>query len=96
MHVLADAAQSSGGAGSVILGILLIIASIAAYWAPTIVAAIRHIPNTGSVAVINGFLGWTIVGWVVALAMACRSHYPQQIAAPPQTVTLPQPGRERS
>ncbi|HXA88731.1 MAG TPA: superinfection immunity protein [Mycobacterium sp.] len=27
-------------------------------------------PNAGSVAVINLFLGWTFIGWVVAPAMA--------------------------
>jgi hypothetical protein len=26
------------------------------------------------VVVINVFLGWTFVGWVVALAMACRTN----------------------
>jgi hypothetical protein len=79
-----------------VLGVILWILVIAAYWAPSITAAVRHVPNTGSVAVINLFLGWTVIGWIVALAMACRSHYPRQLAAPPQTVTLPQPGRERS
>jgi hypothetical protein len=32
------------------------------------------VPNLGSVAVINTFLGWTFIGWVVALAMAARSR----------------------
>ena len=40
------------------------------YLAPTIVAWIRH-HQTGMVAIINVFLGWTIIGWVVALAIAC-------------------------
>jgi hypothetical protein len=40
---------------------------------PTIVAYRRHVPNRGAVVVINAFLGWTLIGWVVALAMACRS-----------------------
>ena len=89
MHAVA--AAQSGGAGSIILGFVIVIVSIAAYWAPTIVAAVRHVPNTGSVAVINGFLGWTLVGWVVALAMACRSHHPQQIAVIPYAPVPPPP-----
>jgi len=44
-----------------------------AYFLPTIVAVYRKVPNQGSVAVINVFLGWTLIGWVVALAMAARS-----------------------
>ena len=43
---------------------------------PLIVAVVRHVPNVGSVAVINIFLGWTLIGWVVALAMAVRSVPP--------------------
>jgi len=49
------------------------IALIAAYFAPVIVAHFRHVPNQGSVFVIDLFLGWTLVGWVVALAMALRT-----------------------
>lgn len=44
-----------------------------AYWTPTIVVLTRKSPSPGSVIVINAFLGWSVVGWVVALAMACRS-----------------------
>ena len=39
------------------------------YWTPTIVGAARN-ANPGPVAVVNGLLGWTGVGWIVALAMA--------------------------
>jgi hypothetical protein len=57
---------------SVVYAILI----IAAYFVPTIVAWVRHVHNAGSVTVINVFLGWSLVGWVVALAMACRSQVP--------------------
>jgi hypothetical protein len=65
------AAQSS--AVSNVEGAVAAIAVIAAYWAPSIVALARKVPNRGSVAVVNAFLGWTVIGWIVALAMACRS-----------------------
>lgn len=54
---------------------LLIAAGV--YLLPTIVAKVRGVPNFGSVLVINLFLDVTLVGWVVALAMAARS-VPQQ------------------
>ena len=60
-------ASSSGG---LLFGLLLV---ACLYFLPTIVAVSRSVPNVGSVAVINVFLGWTFVGWVVALAMAARS-----------------------
>jgi hypothetical protein len=61
--VLADLVQ-----GFVYLGIL-----VGIYFLPTIIAAHRKVPSVWSIAVINGFLGWTLVGWVVALAMAVRT-----------------------
>lgn len=57
---------ASAGPGAFILVALV-------YFAPTIVAVARKVPNGGSVAVINLFLGWTLIGWVIALAMAARS-----------------------
>jgi hypothetical protein len=54
--------------------LMLVVALAAAYFLPTIVARSRRVPNQGSVAVINTFLGWTFIGSVVALAMAARSR----------------------
>ena len=47
---------------------------LALYFLPTIVAVNRRVPNVGSVVVINIFLGWSFIGWVVAMAMAVRSR----------------------
>lgn len=52
--------------GSFVL--LLILATI--YFLPTLIASGRGVRNTGSIVVLNIFLGWTLVGWVVALAMS--------------------------
>jgi hypothetical protein len=60
---------SVGGVGAVLAVFIL----IGFYFLPTTVAVSRKVSDQGSVAVINFFLGWTLVGWVVALAMACRS-----------------------
>jgi uncharacterized membrane protein len=50
------------------LWILVIVAAI--YFAPTWVAFNRGHHQRGMVAVINTFLGWTLLGWVIALAIA--------------------------
>lgn len=63
-------ASSSGGGGA---AVFLVVIAIGAYFLPTIVAVARKVTNQGSVAVINFFLGWTLIGWVAALAMACRT-----------------------
>jgi hypothetical protein len=64
-------ASSSGGAAVVTL--LLVVVGIGFYFLPTVVAVRRKVTNQGSVLVVNFFLGWTFLGWVVALAMACRT-----------------------
>jgi hypothetical protein len=64
------ASSSSGGA---VAALLLLVVGVGLYFVPTIVAITRKVTNQGSVAVINFFLGWTLVGWVMALAMACRT-----------------------
>lgn len=40
------------------------------YFLPSIEAKINQNPNMTPILVVNLFLGWTLVGWVVALAWA--------------------------
>jgi len=51
--------------GTAILFIIL----LAAYFIPTMAGAKKR--NVGAIFVLNLFLGWTLVGWVVALVWAC-------------------------
>ncbi|MGI3779141.1 MAG: superinfection immunity protein [Janthinobacterium lividum] len=46
------------------------------YLLPWAVAATRSRRNVASVALIDLLLGWSLVGWVVALVMACGSDQP--------------------
>jgi uncharacterized membrane protein YqaE (UPF0057 family) len=41
------------------------------YLMPFAIAVGRKRTNTGAIFVLNLFLGWTLVGWVVALVWAC-------------------------
>jgi hypothetical protein len=43
------------------------------YWLPTIVAVVRHAPSALGVAALNFFLGWTVIGWIMALIWALAS-----------------------
>ena len=59
-----------GSLGGSVAGITFLVIVAFFYFVPTIVAAQRDIPNKNSVFIINLFLGWTFIGWVIALAMA--------------------------
>jgi hypothetical protein len=50
------------------------IVGVCLYFLPTIIAVARKVRNQGSIGVINFLLGWTLVGWVIALAMALRTR----------------------
>jgi hypothetical protein len=43
------------------------------YLLPLLLGWARHVPDLAAIAVINILLGWSLVGWVVALALALRS-----------------------
>jgi hypothetical protein len=66
--------------------------SLALYLLPLLIGLARRIPDLGPLAVVNVLLGWTLLGWAAALAMALRSARP----APPavqvvQNFPPPQP-----
>ncbi len=61
------------------LGLLFFAALLgAAYCLPSIVALKRPTSLQLPAIVINLFLGWTFVGWVVALALAVGGKTPQE------------------
>jgi hypothetical protein len=37
------------------------------YFLPTVIALLRGKKNSGAIFVLNLFLGWTFIGWVIAL-----------------------------
>ena len=51
------------------LAVLCIIGFIA-YWVPTLAANSNRHRNRTAIAMINLFLGWTVIGWAIALAWA--------------------------
>lgn len=60
------------GGQAVIAWILTILT--AGYLLPCAIAATRGKSNSGVIGWINLLLGWSVVGWIVALVMACSSH----------------------
>jgi hypothetical protein len=44
------------------------------YMLPWAIAATRGKSNSGAIGWLNLLLGWSLIGWIVALVMACNSH----------------------
>jgi hypothetical protein len=47
---------------------------IVLYWLPTLIAIVRQTHSALGVAMLNFFLGWTVVGWFLALFWALAAH----------------------
>lgn len=44
------------------------------YFLPSLIALLRRHPNGCAILVVNLSLGWTLLGWVVALAWSCTGQ----------------------
>jgi hypothetical protein len=67
-QLIASSSAEALGIGTLIalFGVLLVV-----YFIPTMVAMIRHHHNTLAIFFVNLFLGWSGIGWGVALVWAC-------------------------
>lgn len=43
------------------------------YFFPAIVAYARHKKDATAILILNLFLGWTFIGWVISLVWACKN-----------------------
>ena len=46
------------------------------YFLPTIIAFARHKRDTMAIFLLNFFLGWSVIGWIIALVWAARQDVP--------------------
>ncbi len=84
-----------GTAGDAVVFGVVVVGGLALYMLPTILGSVRKVINIGSVFAINLLLGWTLIGWAVALAMALRTNppyaYSQMWTSPPSPGFVPGP-----
>lgn len=62
--------QDAGSFLNICGGIILVLLAIALYLLPSIVASRRHHHNATAIFILNLFLGWTFLGYIVALVWA--------------------------
>lgn len=77
-HIVTDKAPKGGQAT---LAWIIAICTLG-YMLPWAVAASRGKANSGAIGWLNLLLGWTMIGWIVALAMACGAHQTVGAAMP--------------
>ena len=59
---------------SLVIGLFFLIAVIALYFLPYIVARNRKHKNAEAIGMLNFLLGWTAIGWIVAIIWACTAN----------------------
>ena len=72
--------------GTTVWAYLIWAVLIAGYFLPTIIAWRRKHHNLGAIIAVNLLLGWTLLGWLIALIWsltAVRNPYAPQPAYPP-------------
>jgi hypothetical protein len=69
---------------------ILVTLAICIYLAPTFVAAGRKHRNTGAICALNIFLGWTLLGWVMALVWGLTANVEAPRAATQKHMPCPE------
>ncbi len=57
---------------SLVIGVIWVPLLLCIYFIPTIVAKKKKHDNKTAITLLNIFLGWTLVGWVVSLVWAVK------------------------
>lgn len=76
--------DKSGKAGQATTAWIVTILTLG-YMLPWAIAATRGKSNAGAIGWITLLLGWTGIGWIVALVMACGSHQAVGLRQVPQS-----------
>jgi len=94
-------AHELNGFGQFMAGSFLLTGPVL-YFYPMYEAYIHKQPNFYSIFALNLLLGWTLVGWVVALVWALKVHpgsvdyQPEVVKTIPDTHPTPQPSQQPS
>lgn len=56
------------------MNILFVIIFLCIYFLPIIISESKKKKNSNDICILNLFFGWTIIGWIIALALATESN----------------------
>ena len=82
--------EVAAGVGAGMAGLILFVAFVTGafllYLLPTIIAVMRKKENAGAIAIVNLLLGWTFIGWVIALVWSVSTQMIDVRPAPVSTL----------
>jgi hypothetical protein len=85
-------AHSAGDTAiGIIVGVVLVALFLALYFVPSMFAWANKESDFRRVLLVNAVLGWTSIGWVVALVMANRRTQDPTVSDEPAPGWYPQP-----
>jgi hypothetical protein len=67
---------------SIVSGFGILAALVLIYIYPWLAARRRSHPDASAIGILNLFLGWTFLGWVVALVWAYKTHASRGTVSP--------------
>jgi hypothetical protein len=74
--ILATASDSSASGGGALIILVFLGICLLLWLLPGIIASKRHHHNCASIWLVTIFLGWSFIGWVVALVWAFSNPAP--------------------
>lgn len=63
--------------------LIVLIVVVALYFLPTIIAVTRKKRNLGPIILVNLLLGWSVIGWIVAMVWAMATETVDMMPASP-------------
>ena len=97
LAILIVTSGTSASLGLAAIAAAAVVVALPLYILPVLIAYLRPAPDRASVVIVSIFLGWTYVGWVIALALAVRDRRPAMMVLTqpgnthPRTVANPVP-----
>jgi S1-C subfamily serine protease len=81
--MVTDTVSGTDSSGTNFLWVLIIIVLAGAYFIPTIVAWKKRHENAVAVTLVNVFLGWSVIAWIITLIWALDKKHWKTTSPPP-------------
>ncbi len=77
--MLLETYTAAPGPSASLIVMILILLVLPVYFVPSLIAFKRHHRQKTAIMILNIFLGWTFIGWVIALVWSVMKEKPSDI-----------------